>query len=289
MQTVAQLVAAFKADYSVLVSTGQRESSTLDWYGFQLAKLAVVADRPAAQVRAGDLVGVEFTHHFCRAVKALYRWAVEEELVPKNPFTKLKTPPCGQRSRVLEREEMVRLYRASGGEFRRFLFLLAHTLMRPGELRTLRWREVRLDDRLILLTKFKAQKRRRDQARLRAIPLDQPAARLLANMRGRAGSPHPDALVFKGKTGKGWTSNALRCRMRTARKKASLDMSGEERVVCYTMRHTGATAATKRGIRDRMLAEIMGHTTTRTTARYQHLDAASMVEALDQSRKPKGK
>ncbi len=287
MLTVAQLIDAFKAELSVLVATGQRESSTLIWYKFQLAKLqAIVGARPADQIRASDLVSVKFTHHFVRAIKALYRWAVEEGHVPKNPFTKLKTPACGQRSRTLKRQEMTRLYSVVSPDFRRFLFLLAHTLMRPGELRTLRWRDVRPAERLILLTKFKGQKLRKDNAAIRPIPLDRPAARMLVNLHARR-NPHPDDLVFPGPNGKGWTSNALRCRLRRAREKAHLNQKGQELVVCYTLRHTGATEATKRGIRDRTLAEIMGHTTTRTTARYQHLDAASLVDAIDGARKPR--
>src|SRR6185295_4351794 len=44
-----------------------------------------------------------------------------------------------------------------------------------------------------------------------------------------------------------------------------------ETIVPYTFRHTAATLASAAGVRDRLLADALGHTETSTTARYQHL------------------
>ena len=54
-------------------------------------------------------------------------------------------------------------------------------------------------------------------------------------------------------------------------------------MVCYTWRHSAATEATLRGIRDRVLAELLGHASTRMTERYQHLDFADLVRCFTRS------
>lgn len=282
MLTVSHLIDSFDAHLAIEVKTSQIASSTRQWYRHQFSKLRRAAGKfPAAELRAHHLISVDFSYHFVRALKALYRWAADEELVPKSPFGKLRTPSCGQRNRTLTRKEMLRLYRAAGPSFRRFLFLAAHTLARPGELRLLKWGEVNLQERCLLLTEFKAKERRRDGVKVRAIPLDRPATRMLGNLRDRRTDLAPDAPVLLAPKGRAWTRNGLRCAMRSARKKAGLDDAAGERVVCYTLRHTGATEATRRGMRDIALARRMGHTSTRTTARYQHLDTADLVQMID--------
>jgi integrase len=285
MLTVKHLIDSYFAHLSVRVKCGEVEQVTHDWYKAALDKLDAAAGvYPAADLRAHHLVSVEFTNHFVRSLKALYGWAADEDvcLVPRNPFRKLKTPPCGERQRVLSRAEMVSLYLAAGPRLRRFLFVLSRTIARPGEIRALRWGDIVWDRRIILLKKFKGKKRRRDGVKVRTIPLDLPALRLLRNLFLKAHQPGPDAPVWLDRFGKLWTSNAVRCQMRAARVRAGLDPDGaEERVVCYTLRHTGATNATRAGVTDNTLARIMGHSRTATTNRYQHLAGDDLVNAID--------
>ncbi|MEO8082683.1 MAG: tyrosine-type recombinase/integrase [Ardenticatenales bacterium] len=284
MVTVNNIIEAFEAAITVAVSCGEKKTATLDWYKSPLCKLRNMAgSRPAESLRAHHLAGIKFSTHFVRVLKALYQWASDPDqgFVAANPFRRLKTPKAGQRTRTLKRSEMVRLYRAASPCFRVLLFALAHTMARPGEMRELLWKEIRFEERVIVLTEFKCQSVRRDGVAVRLIPIDRVLSRMLMNIH-RKRQPDPESHVFLGRGGKPMTANAVRCAMRVARRAAGLDQGGKDRVVCYTMRHTGATNATRKGVRDNVLARIMGHTTTRTTARYQHLDAADMIAAIDQ-------
>lgn len=283
MLTVGHLIDSFDAACVVSVRTGQITESTRVFYLHQLRKLRTAAGHyPADALRAHHLVNVEFTNHFVRAVKRLYSWAADEELIPKNVFKKLKTPSAGQRTRILNADEFGRLLSVCGRPFRRFLEVARETASRPGELRTLRRRSVQVDQRLILLTEFKAKDKRKDGQAVRRIPLTVRAAELLAEALGERPGDGPDDFVFRGDRGRPWTANGLRCQMRVARKKAGLD-DGGERVVCYTLRHTRATDLTRKGVRDNTLAEIMGHTTTQMTRRYQHLTGADLCNVLDEA------
>ncbi len=285
MFAVRDLTRSFLSALEVRVKLGQTEAKTLAWYRSQFTKLdAAAGDYPADALRAHHLVSVEFTYHFVRAVRALYRWAVDDDvqLVPRDPFKKLTPPPCGERQRVLTRDEMRRLYLACSPRLRRFLFVMSRTIARPGEVRGLVWGDIHWDRRLITLTRFKGKKRRRDGVKVRTIPLDRPALRLLRNLFRNRGEPGPGEPVWLDRGGKQWTYNALRCQMRRARHRAGLDAAGvEERVVCYHMRHTSATNATRRGVTDNTLARVMGHARSSTTNRYQHLAGDDLVDAID--------
>lgn len=293
MPTVAQLIDQFDKDFSILVSTGQRSSSTLNWYRYQFMHLvAAVADRPggkrpvcdlpAEDLHPRDLAGVPWKHAFVAATKALFAWAVDEKLLRDHHWAKIEPPPKEQRNRILTRPEVRLLFFAVSPSFRRFLVVCLHANMRPGEVRQLRWEQIHFDARAIVLTQFKAKSRRRDGKKVRVIPLDGYLTRLLAAMKRRL-KPAESDLVFLSDRGTMFSVNAVRCRIRRAREKAGLN-DGGELVVCYTLRHTGATRDTRSGLRDRHLADLMGHTSPKMTARYQHLDTGDLVEALDEAR-----
>ncbi len=285
MISVRCLTERFLASLMVRVKIGQNAPSTHAFYASQFRKLnRAVGDQDAAGLRAEHLIDLDFSYHFVRTLKALYRWAVDEDeqLVPRDPFRRMRLPPCGERQRILSRSERCRLFLAAEPPFRRFLFILGRTLARPGEIRGMRWGDIQWDRRLILLSEFKGKAVRRDGVKVRAIPLDRPTLRLLRGMHRRLGLPGPDVPVWIGRWGQAWTNNSLRCLMRRARDKAGLNPAGtRERVVCYTMRHTSATEATRRGVTDALLARVMGHTRTSTTARYQHLAGDDLVQAID--------
>lgn len=281
MLTVAHLVESFAAQSKMLVRAGVQTQTTHQWYQDQFKHLAPLGSFPAEALRVHHLATIEFTNGFVRALKRLYKWAVEGDLVPKDPFAKLAIPPCGRRERTLTHDEMRRLYLAASPAFRRLLFVQRHTIARPGEIRNLRWDQIDFANRVILLVEFKGKKRRRDQLRARAIPLDLPVLRMLRNMHRRAGgNPAPDARVFRDTRGRPWTPNGVRCAMRRARAKAGL-LDGGERVVLYTLRHTGATEAIRADANLAKVAAVMGHARTSTTERYVHLNTADLVGTID--------
>jgi integrase/recombinase XerD len=216
--------------------------------------------------------------HRVQAVQRLFRWAFRGGLIPSNPVQFVTRPPSGQRERTLSRAEMVRLYRAASRPLRLLLFAVRHSLARPGEIRNLRWDQIDFGRRAIVLRQFKSQKRRSDKAKHRAIPLNASLLLLLKNLARKRRSEY----VFLNCKEKPYSAAALALGVRRARRRAGLEDAAGEKIVCYTLRHTGATEATAVGLRDRMLADLMGHTKTSTTARYQHLATANLCDAAEQ-------
>lgn len=280
MFTLHNLIGSFVAEQRLLVRAGLQEPTTLRWYEDQFKHLEALGEFPAEALRTHHLATVNLTNAFTRALKRLYKWAAAEDLVPRDPFTKLTITPCGRRERVLERDELRQLYLAAARPFRRLLFVQLRTLARPGEIRQLCWKQIDWTNRVILLVKFKGKKKRRDQLKVRAIPLARPVLRVLRNLFRKSPDQSPDGRVFLNTRGQPWTPNGVRCAMRRARKKADL-CDGGERVVCYTLRHTGATNAIRADLNIKLVAEVMGHARTSTTERYLHLNTVDLVDAID--------
>lgn len=289
MFTLAHLIDSFTAHLRIMVRAGVTAQSTMRWYQDQFRHLRALKDLPAESLRTHHLVTIDLTNAFCRALKRVFKWGAAEDLIPKDPFAKLAIPPCGARTRVLTRPELRRLYLSATRAFRRLLFVQLHTIARPGEVRNLTWSQIDWDKRCIMLAKFKGQAKRRDKLKARPIPLSVTVLRFLRNLRRKAADTSPDARVFiSERGGRPWTPNGVRCAMREARRRAGL-VGGGERVVCYTLRHTGATEAIRATGDIHLVAGIMGHARTSTTERYLHRDTSDLVAGMDKIHSRPGK
>jgi integrase len=287
--SLSQLAEKFLAWSSVV-----HAPRTTEAYRHQLGKfIARHGRKPIARLRAIDLQECGCTWHLYQAVQRLFNWAKDDaKLAKENPFNKLRRPFINERKRVVSRLERVHLLRAARPQLRRLMLAYRETFARPQELRAATWQDLIVPgesmplhealprgEALLVLWEHKTRKQRRDKNTPRVILLSPRVGRLLARLL--RSSPRPGDSIFLSHMGKPWTANALRCCFRRLRRRLELrrDRHGEN-IVPYTWRHSGATSAAAAGIRDRVLAEILGHTSTRTTARYQHLDVNHLREAL---------
>lgn len=281
--TLAELEKFFLDFLAAENAAGRCATRTIHYYRTYLDRFVASAggDRPADDLRAIDLERFRTGWHSIQTVQRLYNYGVEAELIEASPFRKVKLPPPGMRRRVLRPHELARLLRHSGRALRAVLVGMRLTLGRPGELRAADWPDYRPELGAVLLADFKARRRRKDNAPFRVLMVTARLARLLERLRGRA----TDAAgpIFVNARGKRWTGSALRLATRRAAARAGLAVEGTENLVPYTIRHSAATEATAAGVRDRVLADLLGHTNPRTTARYQHLDMEHLSEAIDRA------
>jgi integrase len=268
------------------VDAGRAKASTMYYYRHHLQRFldAVGGSRPAAGVLPHEVEMYKTTWHSVQTVQRLFNWAVTMGLLRDSPIRSVKKPALGQRQRVLSPAETARLLRATDRDFRPFLLMMRHTIARPQEVRALQWKHLVYQPVPVFVLKdFKAKGRRKDRTAVRVIPLDGRMLRLLERL-ARHRQPAPDDFVLLNRQGQPWTSNAVRCRMERLREKLGLvPNENGENVVAYSLRHSAATWASARGVRDRVLAEIMGHASTATTGRYQHLQAHHLAEAIRQA------
>lgn len=277
----------------------RQAARTHDYYSTWLHKfLKHVGDMPVHELKRHHLLTYASSWYQFQTAQRLFRWACTEmELIATNPFAGVKRPPLGNRRRVLSRKEIVALLRGSDRTFRAFLFGMRETVARPQEIRTVRWDQLRDGNGMAAvasalqapggwfeLTEFKARARRRDPHAVRVLFLTDRMRRLLLRLWRRATDKTGE--IFRNADGGLWNRNSLRCRMRRLRARLGMqaDSSGEM-IVLYLFRHSGATDLAAAGIGEHALAEVLGHTSTRTTQRYVHLQRDALRRAFHESRR----
>lgn len=282
------------ADQFYAFMAGRNAPGTITEYRRHIDRFVTTyAEVPIDELRRHHLATWATKWHPIQAVQRLFAWAhTEMELIGHNPFRHVKRPRLAGRKRVLTPREIAALTRNADANFRRVMLALRESICRPQELRSVTWECIRwegeFDDALPALAagqayfeliEFKSRKQRLDPNGSRVILISAKLGRLLLWMARR--SPDLAGPIFLNRAGKPWSSNALRLRMRRLRKRAGIEADARgEKIVAYSFRHTGATEACVKGVPDKILADLMGHTSTRTTSRYQHVSRTHLREAM---------
>lgn len=268
------------------VAAGRSRPRTLDYYRAELGSFVseVGGRRKVETLIAWDLESRKRGWHRVQAVQRLFNWGVAVGILSSNPFAGVKRPRRGERTRVLDRLELIKLLRGARRPLRDVLQAQRYTLARPQEPRQLIWANFRPDLKAFVLDDFKGKGMRADGARFRVLPIAPRLERLLLRLQRRSASP--DAHVFLNTRGNPWKANALSLAVRRLCDRLGLNVGQGERVVPYTLRHTAATLATANGVSDRLLAELLGHASTETTARYQHLSTEHLRRGVEAATRP---
>jgi integrase len=193
-------------------------------------------------------------------LKHALKLAVEWELLQSNVAQGAKLPKIPQgRTRYLSPSEL-KMALASAPEWMRLpLALAAFTGMRRGELLSLRWTDVDLENRRLYLRETK-------NGSLRVLPLNELAFRLLATLPQSA----PGDLVLVDVDGQKLSVYTRRLFQRLGIKDASF----------HSLRHTAASWLVMQGVDLYAVGQLLGHRTPRMTQRYAHLSPQYMAGAV---------
>jgi integrase len=146
-----------------------------------------------------------------------FNHAAELRLIDSNPFRGLHIP-MGKRGRDWTQQEFQTLLRISHPYFKRFLMFMRFSGMRPGEVRTLKWDEIREELECIVKTEHKTSWAT-DEAR--RIPFNPVLVKLIAWLRRHrqdfnaqnvplfAHLPPPHEYVFTSGYGQPWQIGSL--------------------------------------------------------------------------------
>lgn len=200
-------------------------------------------------------------------LQTVFSWACRNDLLEDNPIRDYTKPAARERTRIVTPKEFQSLLRGADVRFRRVLLALRLTGCRPKEIRTLVWEWVDLDSGLWIFPDHKTITQQRNP-RPRIVPLPGPILRLC--LRLMDDSQQADGHVFLNAQGNPYSKDCFCRKFDRLRRKVGIKTKAGESLVLYSNRHTfGTNAAGK--VSDIELAEVMGHTDTRTTRRYVHL------------------
>jgi len=213
------------------------------------------------------------------AVKAMFRWGEEMELIdlPFKRFPKLTFVPP-ELKRISDTDIVLLLVKASP-DFRDFIFFGIVTGLRPKELRNLTVSQIRCTPegvRYVYIQQHKTAKSARVY-KPRSVPLTPEAERIVE----RQVKSHPTSqYIFLNEDGNPYTNWTLRNKFRRLCKSVGFP----ELISTYDLRHEFASRNSDNNVETTGLAQLMGHSTTRTLMRYvkntleAHRNAVNQIE-----------
>jgi integrase len=178
------------------------------------------------------------------ALSSFFSWCVSEGLLDTNPVTgTAKADEGGSRERVLTPDELRRLWRGLGTEpFSQIVRLLLLTGQRRNEIGHLRWAEVDLAARRIVLPPERTK-----NGRLHELPLSHQALAILERLPRRNSSD----FLFGIRGTRGFNDWAYA--------KAKLDQLGIAPWHIHDLRRTTATGMAELGVQPHIIEAVLNH------------------------------
>ncbi|HET7408084.1 MAG TPA: tyrosine-type recombinase/integrase [Mycobacteriales bacterium] len=288
------------------VAASDRKASTKDLYAkmVRVHLKPTIGAVPLAKLRPTDveamLLGLRQAgksgatrRTVYNVLRAALEVAVRDGLLRTNPATRIARPAAHTpEARTLTAEQVGRIIQASGRErLGALVVVLVFTGMRIGEALALRWDDVDLDAGTLRVTgtlyRIKGELVRtppKSARSRRTLPLVPPVVDALRAHRttqlgerlGAGRAWRDEGYVFATEIGTPLDhSNVLRWYRRLA---TTVDVPGG----FHVLRHSAATALMTSGAPVRVVADILGHSSTRlTTDTYQHVTEALARDALN--------
>lgn len=286
--TLAELVDRYINDVLPNKSATLRRDQTtqLNWFKDEIGAHTLADITPAMITQCRDKLLTEIGQRgkvrtpasvvrYMAALSHAFTIAVNEwQWLEDSPMRKVKKPKESRgRVRFLDDEERAKLLQAckeSSSEWLYMCVILAlSTGMRQGELMGLKWSDVNLKDRYIILHETKNGERRRVPLSGHALELLQEHAKVrrLDTPLLFPGIKHPDKPIDLRRSFNG----ALEC-------------AGITNFHWHDLRHCTASYLAMNGASMAEIAEILGHKTLSMVKRYSHLSdghVSSVVERMN--------
>jgi integrase len=155
--------------------------------------------------------------------------------------------------------------------------IAAYTGLRRGELLALRWRDIELNQRKVVVRRAISANEEATSTksrRPREVPIPDQAAAALLHLQQRHDFMQDDDFVFVNRVGRRIDGSALRRRVERAR-----DAAGLRKLRFHDLRHTYGSLLIAGGVDLASVKSAMGHSRITTTERYLH--ARSATELAD--------
>ena len=194
-----------------------------------------------------------------------------------NPVELVRKPklPQGRKRRLLPGELDALITASESTELKIVLQLEIETAMRRGELVNLRWRDVHLKDRFIVLKDTK-------NGEARSVPLSSKAILLLSALRGhedgRVISMRADSVTQAFARAKTRAHNTYERECKKAGLQPKADFLNDLRF--HDLRHEATSRLFEKGFNPIEAAAVTGHKDLRMLKRYTHLNPTDLADKL---------
>jgi integrase len=221
------------------------------------------------------------------AVRSLYRWGQERELVDHDPAALIRLPAydSAPRERVATPGEFTKLLEALEVRDKVPFALAAYGSARSQEVRHLEWPEVDFKQAVLLLAEDDAA--RKSESARRIVPMVKPLVKILREEWLRQGRPKTGRVCLPRRRSE---SGMLALGMLQKRVSKIWEEAKLEPIGLQECRHTAATWLDHSGASPKVASQFMGHKVPEaqagaapiTLGRYTHVLAGELERARDQ-------
>ena len=208
-----------------------------------------------------------------RYLKSSFNWAVDRGLLEDSPCRKIKNikRPESQPLFFSKEEFETLLDHIEGQIFKDIVIFAVYTGLRQGEILNLRWDQVYIERKMILLSnQYTLTKSRR----IKSLPLCNNAFEVIQRRIGIS-----NEFVFT-KDGIPILARYLRTKYRNS----VLESGINPKLKFHSLRHTFASWLVQKGVSIYEVSKLLGHSDIKTTEIYAHLSTenlAGAIKALD--------
>jgi integrase len=217
-------------------------------------------------------------NHYATLVKRMFNLAVKWGLLEKSPASsidKFKEKP--HRERYLTKEELPRFLKAleelEDGLSKAAIKLLLFTGGRRGEILSLQWEQVKLNEKRLFLPTTKNGKSRSILLNDRAVSVLKSLEKNRDNLKRTADSDY----LFPSRDG---SKRPHILDLRTPFERACI-AAGIEGLRIHDLRHSFATLALQGGASLYDVSKLLGHSDISMTQRYSHISEDGLQQATD--------
>lgn len=214
---------------------------------------------------------------YYRNLKAAFNKAIGWGYLAENPFVQLKFPKLAKTYPVFINEsELEKILGKVESDLLKDVYLtLFHTGIRAGELINLKWDQVNLADKTLMIrnTEQFTTKGKKD----RIIPINDKLLRVLHSRVPKIMKLDQEQFVFTRIPGIRLTVDHLSKKFKQAVRLAGMN----DKIHLHTLRHSFASNLAQRGVSLYVIKELLGHEDLKTTQIYSHLQHQNLVDAVD--------
>lgn len=205
-----------------------------------------------------------------RTLKAAFNEAKRLKLIEENPFHGMKPVrvPDKEAAHLSEPEFVMLLRVIEDTDFKNLIKFAVFTMMRLGEITSLRWDAVDLQRREIHIRSNGEFTPKRGKARF--VPMNDWVHAFLA-------AEEPTSEYVFSRNGKALKGTSVSHRLKKYVRKAGLN----DRIHFHSLRHTGISWLANMGVPQPFIQRIAGHSSLLVTDIYTHVQESSLFRAVN--------
>lgn len=250
-------------------------ANLIPYFGtYELTKIDTLLIEQFITKRLEDGVKKSTINRYLACLRKMFNKAVDWNYIAVSPFRgiKLFSEREFKRDRVLSHEEEKRLYQVAAPHLKPILVCALMTAMRTSEILGLRWENVNLERRQIII---KAESCKSGKPRI--IPINSTLFAELGKLKNMNNGVSRHVFLYRDtKTGKLRPVKSVRKAFNMACKRGNI-----KDLKFHDLRHTASTRLIDKGANPVAVQRILGHANLKTTEIYLHSSFEQTKEVME--------